>query len=336
MSDPIDLFGQVWDGLTAYQRGAALKTAIELDVFTAVGAGATTAAAIGARCAASERGIRSLCDRLVVDGLLTKQDGRYALASAAAMLLDRQSPSYIGSVMTFLGSPSITQAFAELTAAVRKGGTALPLEGTLAPEHPVWVDFARAMAPVAGMTAALVANVLAPPADAAWRVLDVAAGHGLFGIALARQSPRIEVTALDWPNVLTVARENADAAGAGKQVRLLPGDAFTTDFGTGYDLVLLTNFLHHFDPPTCQRLLAKTRAALAPGGRAVAVEFVPDEDRVSPPEAAAFSLVMLATTPAGDAFTLREYDDMFRAAGFAGVELLRLPPVPQSVVIGRT
>src|SRR5206468_379909 len=104
--------------------------------------------------------------------------------------------------------------------------------------------------------------------------------------------------------------------GVGARVQLRPGDAFTTDFGTGWDLVLLTNFLHHFDPPTCERLLAKTRAALAPGGRAVAVEFVPDEDRISPPEAAAFSLVMLATTPAGDAYTFREYEGMFRRAGF--------------------
>src|SRR5512132_3161321 len=135
MSDPTELFAQVWEGFTAYQRGAALKTAIELDVFSAVGTGATTAAAIGARCGASERGIRSLCDRLVVDGLLTKQNGRYGLAPAAATFLDRGSPAWIGSVMTFLGSPSITQAFAELTTAVRKGGTALPEEGTLAPEH---------------------------------------------------------------------------------------------------------------------------------------------------------------------------------------------------------
>jgi SAM-dependent methyltransferase len=335
MSEATELFGTVWDGFTAYQRGAALKTALELDVFTAVGAGATTPAAIGARCGASERGIRSLCDRLVVDKLLTKQDGRYGLSNAAAMFLDRQSPAYLGSVMTFVSSPSITQAFAELTTAVRQGGTALSKEGMLAPEHPVWVDFARAMAPAAGMTAELVTDLLAPSPDTAWRVLDVAAGHGLFGIALARRGPRIQVTALDWANVLTVARENADAAGVGERVRLLPGDAFTTDFGTGFDVVLLTNILHHFDPPTCERLLAKTRAALAPGGRAIAVEFVPDEDRISPPEAAAFSLVMLATTPAGDAYTLREYDAMFRRAGFAGIELHGLPPLPQSVVVGR-
>lgn len=335
MSDATELFSTVWDGFTAYQRGAALKAAVELDVFTAIGAGATTPAAIGARCTASERGIRSLCDRLVVDKLLTKQDGRYGLANAAAMFLDRQSPAYMGSVMTFLDSPSIRQSFAELTTAVRRGGTALTKDGTLAPEHPVWVDFARAMAPAAGMTAELVANVLAPPPDAAWRVLDVAAGHGLYGIALAKRSPRIEVTSLDWPNVLTVARENADAAGLGNRVKLLPGDAFTTDFGTGFDLVLLTNFLHHFDPSGCERLLAKTRAALKPGGRAVAVEFVPAEDRISPPEAAAFSLVMLATTPAGDAYTLREYADMFRKAGFAGAELHPLPPLPQAVVLGR-
>jgi cyclopropane fatty-acyl-phospholipid synthase-like methyltransferase len=93
------------------------------------------------------------------------------------------------------------------------------------------------------------------------------------------------------------------------------------------------NFLHHFDPPTCERFLTRVRAALRPGGRAVIVEFVPNEDRVTPPEAATFSLVMLATTPSGDAYTFAEYERMLRAAGFARAELHALAPSPQQVVV---
>jgi hypothetical protein len=58
-----------------------------------------------------------------------------------------------------------------------------------------------------------------------------------------------------------------------------------------------------FDSPTCERLLAKARAALAPGGRVVIVEFIPNDDRGGPPDAVRFSLVMLAGTPGGDAYT---------------------------------
>jgi len=165
------------------------------------------------------------------------------------------------------------------------------------------------------------------------RVLDIAAGHGLFGIAFAQRYPNVEVVALDWPQVLEVARGNAEAAGVGARHQLLPGSAFDVEYGGGYDVVLLTNFLHHFDPPTCEQLLAKVHAALNPGGRAVALEFVPNEDRISPPESAGFSLMMLATTPGGDAYTFAEFDRMFRAAGFARSESHPLPTTPEQVVI---
>jgi hypothetical protein len=98
--------------------------------------------------------------------------------------------------------------------------------------------------------------------------------------------------------------------------------------------VLLTNFLHHFDPPTCVGLLKKVRAALRPGGRVAALEFVPNEDRVSPPMAAAFSLIMLATTASGDAYTLKELTAMYHEAGFGNVAAQAIPMSPHTVVIG--
>jgi SAM-dependent methyltransferase len=114
---------------------------------------------------------------------------------------------------------------------------------------------------------------------------------------------------------------------------MLAGSAFDVPFGSGYDLVLLPNFLHHFDPPACEHILAKAHAALAPGGRVVIVEFVPDDDRSGPADAVRFSLVMLAGTPGGDAYTFAEYQTMLRNAGFQGATLHDLPPSPARVVI---
>ncbi len=133
--------------------------------------------------------------------------------------------------------------------------------------------------------------------------------------------------------MLEVAKENAQTAGVSDRFKTRPGSAFEVDYGTGYDIILLTNFLHHFDVPTCETLLRKVRAALADRGRAVALEFVPNEDRVSPPQAAAFSMMMLGSTPAGDAYTFAELDTMFRNAGFARSELHELPPSIERVVI---
>ena len=323
----------VWDAFTGYQRTAAMKAAIELDVFTEIAAGTTTLEALAARCHAAPRGLRALLDRLVVDGFLTRVGDRWALSPTSAAFLDRNSPGYVGSAIGFVASPPIMDAFARLTDAVRRGGTAVPDDGTLSADNPVWVDFARSMAPLAGMTALMLGALLDVEHAPIGSVLDVAAGHGMFGIVFARLNPRVRVTALDWGNVLAVAEEHARAAGVADRFRTIVGSAFDVPFGDGYDLVLLPNFLHHFDPPTCERLLAKARGALAPGGRVVIVEFVPDADRLGPPDAVRFELVMLASTPAGDAYTFGEYQGMLKAAGFGTATLHELTPSPARVIV---
>jgi len=251
------------------------------------------------------------------------------------MFLDRRSAAYIGAAEAFLTSPMLMDGFKDIAAIVRKGGEVMSAHGTMEPEHPVWVEFAHSMAPMMALPAELIAKLAAAPDAAACKVLDIAAGHGLFGIAFARHNPNATVVAVDWPNVLEVAQQNAAQAGVTARYRPLPGSAFEVEFGTGYDRVLLANFLHHFDQPTCETLLRKACAALHPGGMAVTLEFVPNEDRVSPPTAAAFAMMMLGTTESGDAYTFSEYDRMFRNAGFSASELHALPPTPGQAIISR-
>ncbi len=319
--------------LNAFHGTAALKAAVELDLFTALGEGCASPAEIGTRCNAAERGVRILCDYLTILGFLTKTDGRYQLTRDSGVFLDRRSPAYMGGVVQFLLSPTIVESFANLTEAVRRGGTATSAEGTMEAEHPVWVDFARAMMPMMARPAQEIPSLLGLDPERKIRVLDLAAGHGLFGLAFAQQFPNAEVTAVDWAPVLAVAEENARVAGVADRFRSLPGSAFDVEYGEGYDVVLLTNFLHHFDPATCESLLRKVHAALAEGGRAVTLEFVPNEDRVSPPGPATFSLVMLASTARGDAYTFGEYDAMFRNAGFSRNESRPLQSSIEQVVI---
>jgi 2-polyprenyl-3-methyl-5-hydroxy-6-metoxy-1,4-benzoquinol methylase len=133
--------------------------------------------------------------------------------------------------------------------------------------------------------------------------------------------------------VLEVAREHARKAQVADRYTLLPGDAFAVDLGSGYDVVLLTNFLHHFDVATCDRLLKRVAQCLNPGGVAITLEFIPDPDRVNPPPAARFALTMLASTAAGDAYTFNEYAAMFRDAGFSRSELHPLENSAQSAIV---
>lgn len=319
--------------INAHQRTEALKAAIELEVFTAIAEGNTTVAEIAKRCQTSEKGMRVLCDYLTIMEILTKQDDHYALTLDSSVFLDKRSPAYLGGATEFLCSDMLTQGFKQMTDAVRKGGTAIEGEGTIGPEHPIWVKFARGMAGMMSMPAGLMAKLVDPNADRKLKILDIAAGHGLFGIAFATHNKQAEVTALDWKAVLEVAKENAEKAGVAERYSTIEGSAFDVEFGSGYDLILLTNFLHHFDPPTCETLLRKVRAALADGGRAVTLEFVPNDDRVTPPEVAGFSLVMLVGTPSGDAYTFRELEQMFANAGFSRSTIHELPPTFQQVVI---
>jgi cyclopropane fatty-acyl-phospholipid synthase-like methyltransferase len=236
--------------------------------------------------------------------------------------------------MRFLNLPKTMESYKHLTEIVRKGETVTE-EHSLTPENPMWVEFARGMAPMMAMPAELLAKMLKAEEGHIWKVLSLAVGHGLYDIAVARHNPNAEIWAVDWPNVLGVARENATKAGVAERYHTIPGSAFDVEYGQDYDLALVLNFLHHFDSTTCEKLLRKVHAALKPGGRAVLLEFVPNEDRVSPPLPASFSLMMLAATPGGDAYTFNELQQMFRNSGYRSSDLHPLPPTFFSVVIGQ-
>lgn len=324
----------VFDALTAYQRTAALRTAIELDLFRAIGEGPGDIPTLAKRCSASERGIRILCDFLTVYGFLVKQGQTYRHTETSALFLDPRSPACVAATVRFLSRPEITEPFRMLTEVVRSGRTVLAGQGSVEPENPVWIEFAHSMAPMMAPMAGPLGAIILKEKQGPIQVLDIAAGHGLFGIEVARQNPAARIVALDWSPVLEVARENARKSGVADRYETLAGSAFELDYGGPYDVILLTNFLHHFDPPACVGLLKKARAALKPGGITAALEFVPNEDRVSPPMAAAFSLTMLATTVAGDAYTFRELERMYAEAGYRNMKPYPVPTGPHTVVTG--
>ena len=324
----------IFEMLQAHQRTSALKAAIDLDIFRAVGEGPGDVASIARHCKASERGIRILCDFLVVCGVLSKENGHYRHTPTSAAFLDPRSPACMASIAQFLGNPAMHEPYERLAEIVRTGRTILPGDGTVEPENPVWVQFAETMGPMMGPMAGPLGAVVLEGSTSPMHVLDIAAGHGLFGIEIAKQNPQAQVTGLDWAPVLRVALENARKAGVHDRYNMLPGSAFEVDYGGPYDAVLLTNFLHHFDQPTNVTLLKKVRAALKPGGRAATLEFVPNEDRVSPPMPAAFSLTMLTSTAAGDAYTLSELTAMYNEAGYSGITAHPIPMSPHTVVMG--
>jgi len=322
-----------FETINAFQKSAALKAAIDLGLFTAIGNESATAAEIATLCQCPERGIRILADNLAILGFLTKVEGAYALTPSSAVFLDQKSPAYMGAAVKFLLAPGLTEAFTDLASTIRRGRLHTTEQGTTAPDHPAWVEFARAMGPMMVPTSQGAAELLTLDPSRDTRVLDISASHGAYGIAVAKKNPRAHLVALDWEAVLEVTTENANAAGLADRFSTIVGDAFTVDLGRDYDAVLVPNFLHHFNVEECTRFLKRVHAALRLNGKVVIVEFVPNEDRITPPPAASFSLVMLGTTPEGDAYTFAEYQQMLKEAGFHSAELHPLPPTMQSAVI---
>lgn len=330
MSDAKD--NPVFEIALAYQKTAALIAAVKLDIFSVIGSQRMTAEELAGCTGASPRGLRILCDFLTVIELLKKEGSTYALTNSARIMLDESSPFAIGSIVDFVAAPEMLRLFFDDPVSYVRGGGAEGLSN-IAPDNPIWIRFAQAMTPLASTTAKRVAAyVTASPAPVR-SVLDVAAGHGLYGIEIAKVISNAVVTAIDSAGVLSVARANAEAAGVERRYQTLAGNALAIEWGSGFDLVLLPNFLHHFSIEACTLLLKKTKDSLADNGRALAVDFVPNEDRISPSLPARFAFWMLASTPNGDAYTARELDEMARTAGFAAATTRPLLPTPESLII---
>lgn len=323
------------DNAFAFQRTAALRAAVGLDVFTAIGEGHDTPATLADRCSAAERGIRILCDFLVAIGLLELTEGRYTAAPDAAAYLDRGSPAFIGDAFNFVASATVLKAaLTDPATVVRHGGTILDdAEHLIAPDQVDWTTYARGVAPMMARSAIVLADLVTSRGGPIERILDVAAGPGQNGIALARRVPDAHVIAIDWPSVLAVAEENARGAGVGERWNARSGNALETKLGGPYDVVLIARFLHLLAPDQREALLRRVHAALAPAGRTVAMQIMLNDDRVSPPFATMMNFNVLATTPSGQVPTAPELEALLRSAGFDRLEWHELPDSDERIVL---
>lgn len=196
-----------------------------------------TPAPLSAACVA-------LCDYLVVQGHLLKQGARYRLTFNAGLYL--ASPAYLGCAVKFLASDATVSAFCRLRQVVERGVASI--------QELDWVEYARSMAPLAQPVAEFAAAALEVDSAGPIQVLDIGAGHGFHGLAIAAQNSSAHIFALDAPRVLEIAIENARQSGVAERYHLIHGDAFEAGLGGPYDLALAANFAHHLDDAANVRL----------------------------------------------------------------------------------
>lgn len=321
--------------LQAYKTTALLSTAIELGIFDAIDQGATTAPAIAASLHADERGVRLLLNALAAIGLLEADGSGYALPEGAADLLVRSRPGFVGDMHRVLASRWEWDALQRLPEAVRRGH-AVVSQNAETPDFDYWKDFASYAGAVARPMAEKTAQVLSDWASTRKRldILDVACGHGLYGFTLASHQPQAEVWSLDWDGVLPIARANAERMGVSSRAHEIAGDMFEVPLGGPYDVVMITNVLHHFSEERGIELLKRAAPVLRPDGRIVLVGFtVGDGPPIEDPAPHLFSVLMLVWTAQGEVHSIATYDRMLVAAGFKPAVVHSVPPLPLKVLV---
>ncbi|MDB5318535.1 MAG: aziB2 [Phycisphaerales bacterium] len=319
---------RVLDIASGYEPALILESAVRLVVFDALDARPLTLAEVVERTKTSTRGMRALLDALVGMDLLERDGNRYALTDESAAYLVSTSPTYQGYMCKHV-SRHLLPRWLRLTEVVRSGR---PEQGVneQADGGAYFREFVEDIFPMSYEAACALADELGV-ADARERVsvLDLAAGSGVWSIALAEASPRVRVTAVDWPAVLPVTRRIAARHGVADRFDFVEGNLLETDFGHGHQIATLGHILHSEGAQRSQQLIRKTFDALAPGGTIVIAEFIVDEDRTGPPGALIFAVTMLVNTDAGDTFTYSQMAQWLQDAGFQDIRELDAPgPAP--------
>jgi 2-polyprenyl-3-methyl-5-hydroxy-6-metoxy-1,4-benzoquinol methylase len=301
-----------------------LEAAVRCHVFDALGAGPKTAAEVAAETRTSPRGARALLNALVGLEFLERHGDRYALAPGAETLLVSTRPGFAGGMFRHT-SRQLIPHWLHLTESVLTGRPAIA-----ANQESQGAEFFREFvedlfANNYGAAQALADELKVAQAKAPVSVLDIAAGSGVWSIALAERSPQVRVTVVDWPAVIPVCQKVTARHGVGDRYRYVPGDLLTTDFGSGYNVATLGHILHSEGERRSRELLRKLSAAMAPGGTVAIAEMIPNEDRTGPPQALIFALNMLVHTDEGDTFTFGEMSGWLREAGFVNPQQLEVP-----------
>jgi predicted O-methyltransferase YrrM len=307
----------------AHRASAVLFAASELDVFSKLSAGPMTAADVAAACGTEAEPTRFVLDACVTSGMIERDGDTYKNSPTSAMFLVRGQGPYIGDGLKY--AEDLYPAWGRVAELMRTGKPVMPPETILGDDPEKTRAFVLAM----HERAKGIGAVLPHGADLTGRkhLLDIGGGPGTYSVGLVRQTPGLRSTVLDRPGVLAVTKELVAEQGFSDRVSLRPADYLTDDFGTGYDVALLSGMMHRETPASCQLLLRKAFAALDPGGLVIVSDvFFDDDAKTSPPFATFFALNMMLTAEHGTCHARTEMARWMAAEGFVDVDIKPLPP----------
>ncbi len=311
-------FADFRDAVFAFRLPRILLTALELDLFTAMGVRSWTVPALAKRLRVSQRGLDILCRNLASAGLLTKRASSYRNGKLASMALNARHQAFRDAYLDLLRSQ--WEDWSQLTESIRQGR---PVEHE-APDDPKyrrqfsWAMHQRSL----DMAPQVVAQV---PLKGAKTLLDLGGGPGTYALAFLAKHPNLRATVCDRTPALTVAREIAAPLKHGRRLSYLPLDFMSQRIPGRYDVIWYSNVLHIYSPAENQRLFRKLASALTPDGRLFIQDaFLLDQEGLYPQEANLFAVTMLLFTEGGNTYRVRETGAWLRQAGFAKIRQVTL------------
>jgi SAM-dependent methyltransferase len=307
-----------------YAASLVVYSALENGVFEALSGGPKSIEEVHAATGASVRGLRAILNALVALELLTRTDGAYRLTPESEAFLLKGGESYYGGIFRH-AHKQLMPKWMHLPDIVRTGRPASSVnsqqEGAA-----YFQEFVSDIFPTSYPAAQALGRAMGLSSSAETvRVLDIGAGSGVWGIALAQQSPHVHVTAVDWPEVLTVTRRMTERFGVADQFEFIAGDMQEVEPGGPYNIATLGQILHGEGERMSRRLLKRVFDALAPGGTVAIAEFVPNAERTGPVHPLLFAVNMLVNTEEGDTFTFEEMSGWLTGIGFTDCRQLDAP-----------
>lgn len=308
-SNPPPSPGRILRQLEAYRGAAALNSAIELDLFTRIAHGRDTAGKLAAELGIPFHGVECLCDFLIQEGYLFRQGDRFSLPDDVGCYLDRTAPGFLSAVMEDVYSPPLLKSFQNLTECLRKGGA----------------ENGRGPSGIDAPLAHAFANAIELPHGVPLKILDLAAGRGYAGVALATRYPEAVVVISDKAEAIRSAQVHANTAKLGTRYQNVPGDPDNALVGRRYDAVILAAELYHRTPPQISSLLKKGRDALKSGGTLFLFEILSDGSEDFVRDSVNDRLLLLTTAKRGYFYSVSDITGMLDACGFHNIESRRLP-----------
>ena len=324
--DPTRIF-ELGEGFMASKT---MLSAIELGLFTALGAEAMTGRQIGDKLGLHPRAIPDFPDTLVALGMLDRDDGpdrRYRNTAETATFLDKSSPTYLGGVLEMCNA-RLYGFWGDLTAALRSGEPQNEVKQTGAPMfQTLYSDPAALRQFMDAMTGASMAgfHALSDAFDfTEYRsVCDVGGATGQLCLILAARHSHLHCITFDLPAVESLARDTISAAGLGDRVVTAAGDFFIDPLPEA-DVITMSMILHDHDMDRKRYLIQAAFDALTPGGALIGIEAFIDDTRRTEAFALLMSLNMLIEFGDGFGFTGADFAEWCTDAGFTDIELIPL------------